>query len=290
MTKLKAKILVVEDERIIASGIKKDLESMGYVVVDIASSGMEAIEKAGIKQPNLVLMDIVLKGSMDGIDAAHEIINRYDIPIIYLTAYADEEILERAMITEPYGYLIKPFNDSELKANIEMALYKHKAENERKESIKNKLMDDYYQFIVNSIRESKFYSEEELKKELIETFEESFQQKMRPKFEKELKNQGIDINDEDTILLFECYLSWISKLFKGFGIKNKITHEDNSWLLEFYNCPWIDQSKKNPLFCINCLAMINRSFKWINLEGKIDDECKIAYGSPKCVFRFSAND
>jgi CheY-like chemotaxis protein len=287
---LKAKILVVEDERIIASGIKKDLESMGYTVADIASSGPQAIEIASMEKPDLVLMDIVLKGDMDGIEAAHEIINRYDIPIIYLTAYADEEILERAMVTEPYGYLIKPFNDSELKANIEMALYKHKAENERKDFMKNKLMDDYYQFIANSIHESKFYSEEELKNELIETFEKSFEGKMRPKFEKELKEIGLDLNDEDTIFLFETYLSWVSKLFKEFGIKNIVVREDDSWELEFYNCPWSEQAVKNPLFCINCLAMINRSFKWINLEGKIEENSKMIQGSPNCSYRFSAKD
>lgn len=287
---MSAKILVVEDERIIASGIQKDLESMGYIVTGIASSGPQAIEKAGMGQPDLVLMDIVLKGDMDGIEAAHEIINRYDIPIIYLTAYADEEILERAMVTEPYGYLIKPFNDSELKANIEMALYKHKAEIERKEVMKNKLMDDYYQFIVNSIHESKFYSDDELKDELIETFEKSFEEKIRPKFEKELEKRGLDINDEDTILLFDTYLSWVSKLFNEFGIKSRIIRKDDSWDLEFYNCPWNEQAVKNPLFCINCLAMINRSFKWINLEGKIEEESKIVKGSPKCSYKFSAKE
>jgi len=287
---MSAKILVVEDERIIASGIQKDLESMGYMVTDIASSGPQAVEKAGIGEPDLVLMDIVLKGDMDGIEAAHEIINRYNIPIIYLTAYADDEILKRAMVTEPYGYLIKPFNDSELKANIEMALYKHKAESERKEFMKNKLMDDYYQFIVNSIHESKFYSDEELKDELIETFEKSFETKMRPKFEKELEKYDLDLNDEDTILLFETYLSWVSKLFSEFGIKNRIVRKDDSWDLEFYNCPWNEQAVKNPLFCINCLAMINRSFKWINLEGKIEEESKIVKGTPKCSYRFSAKE
>jgi CheY-like chemotaxis protein/predicted ArsR family transcriptional regulator len=287
---VKAKILVVEDERIIASGIKKDLEYMGYTVLDIASSGLQAIDYAGRDMPDLVLMDIVLKGDMDGIEAAHEIINRYNIPIIYLTAYADEEILERAMVTEPYGYLIKPFNDSELKANIEMALYKHKAEEERKEFMKNQLMDDYYQFIVNSIHESNFFSDEEIKKELNETFENSFEEKMRSKFEKELKKRDLDVYDDDTVILFECYLSWVSKLFKEFGIRSRIVREDNSWMLEFYNCPWIDQANKSPLFCINCIAMISRSFKWINLEGKIEGDSKITDGAVKCSYRFSASD
>lgn len=282
--------MIVEDERIIAGGIKRDLESMGYDVSDIASSGLEAIEKASIEVPDLVLMDILLKGDMDGIEAAHELINRYNLPIIYLTAYADKEIMERAMITEPYGYLIKPFNDSELKANIEMALYKHKAEQDRKEIIKNKLMDDYYNFIVDSIHGSKFYSEKEIKDELIETFEKSFEQKMKPEFKKRLKKHGLNVYEADTILLFDCYLKWISKLFNGFGIKSMVVHGEDSWVLEFYNCPWIKHAEKNSLFCINCLAMINRSFEWIHLEGKIEETSKITHGSNKCTYRFSPNE
>jgi len=90
---------------------------------------MEAEEK----RPDLVLMDIVLQGEMDGIDTASQIRSRFNIPVVYLTAYSDEKILERARITEPYGYIIKPFNERELHINIEIALYKHRAEREIKE-------------------------------------------------------------------------------------------------------------------------------------------------------------
>jgi len=127
---------------------------MGYTVVGTASSGQEAVEIAGETHPDLVLMDIVLKGDMYGIEAAQQIINLYNIPIIYITAYADEKTLERAMVTEPYGYLLKPFKETELKANIKMALYKHRTESRRKESIEKRLMDDYYQFIFKSMKGS----------------------------------------------------------------------------------------------------------------------------------------
>jgi CheY-like chemotaxis protein len=287
---LKAKILVVEDEAIIAIQIKKNLENMGYDVTNTASSGKEAIEKAGMDIPDLALLDIVLKGDMDGIETATELISRYNLPIIYLTAYSDKRILERAMVTEPYGYLVKPFNETELKANVEMALYKHKAEQERKEIIKNKLMEDYYNFISESINDSNLQTEEEIKTELNETIEKSFDKKMQPKFLKELNKHGLGIYDADTILLFEYYLRWISKLFNEFGIKNRITNEEDSWTLEFLNCPWKDQAEKNPLFCINCLAMIKSSFNWINLEGKIEETSKITQNSKHCTYRFSAAD
>jgi two-component system, response regulator PdtaR len=125
------KILIVEDEKILAMGLKKKLEKIGFLVTDLASSGAEAIESVKKVQPDLVLMDIVLKGAMDGIETAEFIVNLHDIPIIYLTAYADDEMLARAEKTCPYGYILKPYKDSELKANIKMAIYKHNAQKEK---------------------------------------------------------------------------------------------------------------------------------------------------------------
>jgi len=277
-----AKILVVEDEKILAMGLKRKLEIMGYTVTGTASSGQEAVEMAGDGQPDLILMDIVLKGDMDGIDAAQQIISLYNIPVIYITAYADEKILERAMVTEPYGYLIKPFKETELKANIKMALYKHKAESKRKESIKKRLMDDYNQFIFKSINES--IDETEIKETLSMAFEKSFEEKMQTKFYKELENKGIDLSTDDEYVLFETYAFWISKLFTDLGIKNKFITDNEKYYFQLFNCPWISHSVKNPLFCINCNAMISCSFKWINLKGEINKTSTIANHSSKCTF------
>jgi len=127
-------IMLVEDEIIVAADVKLRLESMGYQVLGIVDNGEEAIKTAGEEKPNLVLMDIVLKGEMDGIEAAQKIRELYDIPIIYLTAYSDAKTLERAKVTEPFGYVLKPFEDREIQSAIEMALYKHKMEQKLKES------------------------------------------------------------------------------------------------------------------------------------------------------------
>ena len=126
----KIKILVVEDENILALGLKKKLEKLGYIVTGIANSGSETINKVNENEPDLILMDIVIKGDIDGIETAAELNKSFSIPIIYLTAYADDEILKRAARTEPYGYILKPYKEKELKANIEMALYRKKSENE----------------------------------------------------------------------------------------------------------------------------------------------------------------
>lgn len=129
-----AQILVVEDENIIAKDIQTSLKSLGYAVPAVASSGKEAIKKAAEIRPDLVLMDIVLKGDMDGIEAAEHMRDRYHIPVIYLTAYGDDQTLERARATEPFGYILKPFDERELHSTIKMALYKSQMEKKLKES------------------------------------------------------------------------------------------------------------------------------------------------------------
>lgn len=127
-------ILVVEDEVIIAEDIRRSLQNMGYSVPVTASSGEDAIKKAGENNPDLVLMDIVIHGEMDGIQTAEHIRSRFNIPVVYLTAYSDKKTLERAKITEPFGYIIKPFKERELNINIEIALYKHRMERKLRES------------------------------------------------------------------------------------------------------------------------------------------------------------
>src|SRR5687767_14224575 len=127
------RILIVEDQNIVAMDIQNRLRNLNYFVTAIASSGAGAIKRAEETSPDLVQMDIMLKGDMDGIDAAQQIRARLNIPVVYLTAYADSNTLQRAKITEPFGYILKPFEERELHTTIEMALYRHKMEKQLKE-------------------------------------------------------------------------------------------------------------------------------------------------------------
>jgi two-component system, response regulator PdtaR len=131
----KPRIIIVEDEYVVAVDIQKALESLEYEVPAIVATGKGAIDKVEEIKPDLVLMDIVLKGQMNGIETAEQIKSRFDIPVIYLTAYTSEEIVEKAKVTEPFGYLVKPFNISNLRSTIEMALHKAKTEHQREEFI-----------------------------------------------------------------------------------------------------------------------------------------------------------
>lgn len=123
-------IFIVEDEAIVANDIRETLIGQGYTVSGVAKSGEVALEKIREIRPDLVLMDIHLAGEMDGIDAAAKVHVLCDIPVIYLTAYADKILLDRAKVTEPYGYVVKPYDERELHSVIEMALYKHRVERE----------------------------------------------------------------------------------------------------------------------------------------------------------------
>jgi diguanylate cyclase len=151
INKAKANILIVEDELLIAKNTAKKLDSFGYNVVKIVSTGQAAINFVSLEQPDLVLMDITIKGEIDGIEAASQIKAISDVPIIFLTAYANDETLDRAAETGCYGYLIKPYKEQELQATVKMTLSKHLEQSTIQQALQSSLSeysaeyDDIYQ-------------------------------------------------------------------------------------------------------------------------------------------------
>ena len=125
------RVLVVEDEPIVAMDIKSKLEGLGYSVLTMVSSGVAAIQAASEMRPDLILMDIHLQGDMDGIEAATCIVDRHSIPVVYLTAHGDRDTLQRAKITEPLGYVLKPFDESDLRVAVEIGLHKQQMQTHR---------------------------------------------------------------------------------------------------------------------------------------------------------------
>lgn len=132
--KVKGKIMIVEDEAVIAMRLQQVLTSMGYNVTGISYSGEEALENAKDSEPDLILMDIMIPGKLDGIALAEIVKSELDIPVIFLTSYSEKSIIERAKQAEPYGYIVKPYKDRDLKAAIEVALYKKERERQLRES------------------------------------------------------------------------------------------------------------------------------------------------------------
>lgn len=143
---MKQKILIVEDESIVAMDIQQSLIKLGYDVLGVASTGVKALEYlTKRKKPDLILMDIMIKGDMTGVDVAEEVNKNHKIPVIFLTAYADDQTLEKAKLTNPYGYILKPFKEVDLKTNIEVALHKYKVNSKVK-----KELDAYATIVANS--------------------------------------------------------------------------------------------------------------------------------------------
>jgi CheY-like chemotaxis protein len=132
------KILIVEDELLVATDIQESLEMLGYTVIDAVATGTDAIQSVNRQLPDLILMDIMLRGDMTGIEAAQAINRQHDVPIIYLTANADPVTIDKAKFSLPYGYIIKPFTDRDLQTNIEIARFKFMND------IKAKMESDQY--------------------------------------------------------------------------------------------------------------------------------------------------
>jgi PAS domain S-box-containing protein len=128
------RVLIVEDQSVIAIDLKARLATLGYTVVATANTGQAAIQQAALTRPHVILVDIILRGEMDGVEAAAYIRERLDIPVIYLTAHSDEQVLQSARVAEPYGYILNPFEDREVVTAIEMTLYKHRMDMQLRES------------------------------------------------------------------------------------------------------------------------------------------------------------
>lgn len=150
------RILIVEDDTDIGRSIKEGLEYHGYEVIGSAVSGEQALSMLERKTPDLILMDIELMGEMDGITTAEEVLKTFKIPVVYLTGMTDDKILDRAKLTDPYGYIVKPFELSELKIAIEIALDKHEKQMKKENTI-SLLQDSVAEimFDITSVKNSK---------------------------------------------------------------------------------------------------------------------------------------
>jgi DNA-binding NarL/FixJ family response regulator len=170
-TRKAIRIFIVEDEIVIVRGLEDAILNLGYSVCGFALSGEDALPAIGTKRPDLVLVDIYLRGIMDGIELAKSIYSSYSIPVIYLTAYSNPEILERAKLTNPFGYILKPYREMQLKVNIELALEKHREDREKRsflESCRETIKELGLQLEAKSLEIGKTKSELELATRQVE--------------------------------------------------------------------------------------------------------------------------
>ncbi|REE28472.1 MULTISPECIES: histidine kinase dimerization/phosphoacceptor domain -containing protein [Methanothermobacter] len=140
---MRGRVVIVEDEELVAQDIRYILEDAGYEVAAIFHSAEDLLESLEKLEPDSIIMDIMLEGELDGIDAARIIKKKMDIPVLYLTAYSSDEIVKRARETEPYAYILKPFHERDIRVNLEMALYKHEAKKNRVKLVREKAINEY---------------------------------------------------------------------------------------------------------------------------------------------------
>ena len=226
----KIRILIVEDERIIAEDIKVTLQKLNYEIAGIVATGEEAIVNAGELHPDIILMDILLETAMDGIEAAEKIQTKHDIPVIFLTAHADNKTLQRVTSSDFYGYILKPFKDKELHATINMAINKHNMERRIKESkerykiIFKNIQDVYFEIDLSGVIREISYSVENIleikRKDLIGKSFFAYFQTSSDRFIYELKK-------ENTIQEFEVNLKDEHHNIVPCSINARLFNDDN---------------------------------------------------------------
>lgn len=279
---VKPKILVIEDEAITALELKSKLELWGYEVPAIASYGREAIEVVENFDVDLVLADIVIKGDMDGIEAVEKISEISDVPVLYITAHADNDTFRRAKLTKPYGYVFKPFNDQELKFNIEIALHKGGQGNIREELEDQKeRLKVINNFILSSTPALTSNVHIEDTAAFLKSFAHMFSDNFKQYMEEEL---GIDKNpaDQDPEELFLNYLKWISNFYKNLGYRVETGYDE----FNITECIWGSRTVDNKIFCLMCHAMADLTFKWTNIEGWLEQEIKVGVNPSVCRFKY----
>jgi PAS domain S-box-containing protein len=387
------KVLVVEDENLIAMDLQRRLESLGYTVTGTAGTGETALRQARALRPDIVLMDIILRGPTDGIELSKKMQSEFDLPVVYVTAHSDDKTVARAKATGPYGYVTKPVDDRQLQIVIEMAIYKHASEKALRDSeerfrqlaeassegilvhdsgavvdvnsrmaqmigykqveiigkrlsdfmllegngepgpqtrserdepfeatirrmdggtfpaeiagrsmpsrgrtvrvsavrdlttrkkleklMKERARSELYGFVVSALPLIAPGALQTVREDMLGIFAERFEIYFRPRFEKEAKrtagsDEAPDIKD---------YLAWAGELFANFGITVTTSIDGEGGVLEFQSCPWIEYSKRNPVFCVLCQTMASRSFTWASPGGNVGVRGTIAGGGRSC--------
>lgn len=275
------KIMIIEDDAITALELKNKLELWGYDVPAVASYGKEAIELVETTGADLILADIVIKGDIDGVDTIKKISEHLDAPVLYITAHVDDETFERAKQTKPYGYVLKPFNDQELKFNIGNALYKSSLMNNEEIKAQKDRLKAINDFILSSTPALTSNIHIEDTAAFLNTFARTFEEMVRPHMERDLGFK-LQTDDPDPVQIFEDYLEWISKFFSNLGYSVKTGSDE----FKVSECLWGSQTADNKIYCLMCRTMADITFKWTNLDGWLEQEYRIGVNPPVCRFKY----
>ena len=271
------KILVVEDDFITAMEIKRLLETNGYKPYS-ASSSNDALEKTVQIKPDLILMDVKIKGDYDGIKTTQKIKELIDVPVIYLTAYADHLLIKSIKLTKPAACILKPFESNELISNIEIALYTHTTDLNRKMRVLNSSII-FYTMIGNLLATKMDLNQ---KKIFLTEFSRDFEEKMKSSFLEESRKSQTKTENKELSIYIDCLSQLLSNL--GF-INNQMSNDSNGYMM-INNCPWKTNAHTKEIFCGICSTITKLTFSWMDLKGHINLENSFLTDDCFCGFRF----
>lgn len=281
---VQAGVLIVEDEAITAMEISRILESSGYKVLSIVHTGTDAIKEAIKLQPDIIIMDIILKGEMDGIEAARKIRDFHDTPILYLTALESADI-DRLKNTCGVGYLHKPISEGELCSNVELTLHNYRNSKKKIEKKVDDSLRDIKVFMHIIIPQLSSKMKIEDRGMFFAKFHRKFEKYMKPKFLQETGrfNRGVTNNLTETEK-FQIYLSWITNFFTNLGFEVEVDNEFNQWWIILKDCAWCERNYENVFYCLVCQAILKQTFSWSDIRGFVESRSDIKLSKPKCKY------
>jgi CheY-like chemotaxis protein len=283
----KAGVLIVEDEAITALEIRNVIESSDYEVLSVVHSGEEAIKQALTLKPDLILMDIILQGDMDGVDAARKIKEFLDIPILYITALDSIEP-NRLKNTRGSGYLVKPISEGELLSNIEIAIHNYKTTKEEMVNNKFESLSDVQVFMQSMIPQLSSNLPIDKRGSFLGTFHKKFEKYMKPRFLKETGryDKGV-FNKLPESGKLQVYLSWINSFFLNLGFEVDIFQQGDEWIITLRDCTWCERNYENIFYCLICQAILKQTFGWTNLDGDIESLSDASLSKSLCRYKIA---
>lgn len=266
----KVGVLIVEDEAITALEIRSVIESSDYEVLSVVYSGEDAVKEALTLKPDLILMDIILKGEMDGLDAARKIREFLDIPVLYITALDSVEP-DRLKNTKGSGFLVKPISEGELMSNIEIAIHNYKTSKEELQNNKFESLNDVQIFLQSMIPQLSSNLTIDKRGIFLGIFHKKFEKYMKPKFLRETGryDKGVFDNLPESGKL-QVYLSWINNFFLNLGFEVDIFDQGDEWILTLRDCSWCERNYENIFYCLICQAILKQTFSWTDIDGDIE--------------------
>ncbi len=283
----KAGVLIVEDEAITALEIRNVIESSDYEVLSVVYSGEDAVKEALTLKPDLILMDIILKGEMDGLDAARKIREFLDIPVLYITALDSVEP-DRLKNTNGSGFLVKPISKGELMSNIEIALHNYKTSKEELQNNKFESLSDVQIFLQSMIPQLSSNLPIDKRGIFLGIFHKKFEKYMKPKFLRETGkyDKGVFDNLPESGKL-QVYLAWINNFFLNLGFEVDIFDQGDEWILTLRDCSWCERNYENIFYCLICQAILKQTFSWTGVDGDIELLSDAALPKSLCRYKIA---